>query len=249
MWRCCFTMFPVRPDYEWIRTTVVHAAVSNWTRRSSGDSISIINCRTTRSSPRFHCLVGDSLFTLSAFRSSLWLWTLCRVSFRSPISFHATMCMLLRHNDLFVCIYCRFSYGTGTWFCCCCIYIYIVSCYICVTFVNIITVDFVWVLTGRKTPVYLLLFSLNLENVRECCKAQWVCVHQRIALYKSYLLLLLSPTVNIASVYCFCFPYLSVLEKLCAFQSQWYIDNWKTCVRFSMIHRQMEKLCTFQCDT
>ena len=34
------------------------------------------------------------------------------------------------------------------------------------------------------------LFSpwFKIENVRECCKAQWVCVHQRIALYKSYLL-------------------------------------------------------------
>ena len=31
----------------------------------------------------------------------------------------------------------------------------------------------------------------NLENVGECCKVQWVWVHQRIALYKSYLLLLL----------------------------------------------------------
>ena len=30
----------------------------------------------------------------------------------------------------------------------------------------------------------------NLENVGECCKAQGVWVHQRIALYKSYLLLL-----------------------------------------------------------
>ena len=41
--------------------------------------------------------------------------------------------------------------------------------------------------------IYLLLrrlAPLNLENVGEC-KAQWVWVHQRIALYKSYLLLLL----------------------------------------------------------
>ena len=37
-----------------------------------------------------------------------------------------------------------------------------------------------------------LFSSLNLENVRECCEAQWVCVHQRIALCKTYLLLLLS---------------------------------------------------------
>ena len=32
--------------------------------------------------------------------------------------------------------------------------------------------------------------SLNVENFGECCESQWVCVHQRIALYKSYLLLL-----------------------------------------------------------
>ena len=37
-----------------------------------------------------------------------------------------------------------------------------------------------------------IFFSLNIENVRECCKAHWVCVDQRIALYKNYLLLLLS---------------------------------------------------------
>ena len=34
-------------------------------------------------------------------------------------------------------------------------------------------------------------FVFHLENVGECCKVQWVCVHQRIMLYKSYLLLLL----------------------------------------------------------
>ena len=39
---------------------------------------------------------------------------------------------------------------------------------------------------------YLWLFCFYLENVGECCKAQRVCVPQRIALYKSYLLLLLS---------------------------------------------------------
>ena len=33
-------------------------------------------------------------------------------------------------------------------------------------------------------------FSLNVENVGECCKAQWVCVHQRIVLCRSYLALL-----------------------------------------------------------
>ena len=34
------------------------------------------------------------------------------------------------------------------------------------------------------------MYLWNLENVGECCKVQWVCVHQRIALHKSYLLLL-----------------------------------------------------------
>ena len=37
---------------------------------------------------------------------------------------------------------------------------------------------------------YLWLFCFHLENVGECCKVQWVCVHQRTVLYKSYLLLL-----------------------------------------------------------
>ena len=36
-----------------------------------------------------------------------------------------------------------------------------------------------------------MLCLWNLENVGECCEAQWVCVHQRISLSKSYLLLLL----------------------------------------------------------
>ena len=35
-----------------------------------------------------------------------------------------------------------------------------------------------------------IFFSLNVENVRECCKAQWVCIDQNIAPCKSDLLLL-----------------------------------------------------------
>ena len=38
--------------------------------------------------------------------------------------------------------------------------------------------------------IIYILCLWNLENVGEYCKAQWVCVPQRIALYKSYLLLL-----------------------------------------------------------
>ena len=45
-------------------------------------------------------------------------------------------------------------------------------------------------LTPPMLPLIFFLLTPNLENVRECCKAQWVCVHQRIALYKRYLLLL-----------------------------------------------------------
>ena len=37
-----------------------------------------------------------------------------------------------------------------------------------------------------------MLCLWNLENAGECCKAQWVWVHQRIALYKSYLLLFMT---------------------------------------------------------
>ena len=36
--------------------------------------------------------------------------------------------------------------------------------YLCITFLN--TLPFIF-------------FSLNLENVGECCKAQWVCVDQK----------------------------------------------------------------------
>ena len=38
--------------------------------------------------------------------------------------------------------------------------------------------------------IIICIMSVNLENVGEFCKAQRVCVHQKIALYKSYLLLL-----------------------------------------------------------
>ena len=41
------------------------------------------------------------------------------------------------------------------------------------------------------TSLSLSLSPINLDKVGECCKEQWVCVHHRIALYKSYLLLLL----------------------------------------------------------
>ena len=44
----------------------------------------------------------------------------------------------------------------------------------------------------RSWTSYLqFCLSLNLEYVGECCKAQWVCVHQKIALYKCYPSLLL----------------------------------------------------------
>ena len=38
------------------------------------------------------------------------------------------------------------------------------------------------------------------QNVGECCKAQWAWVHQRIALYKSYLLLLYLWDIKMALV-------------------------------------------------
>ena len=44
--------------------------------------------------------------------------------------------------------------------------------HICITFLNMLVVTFD--------------FFSHLENVGECCKAQWVGVHQRIALYGSY---------------------------------------------------------------
>ena len=57
-----------------------------------------------------------------------------------------------------------------------CVYIYIFfSCCVSITFLNMLP---------------LIVFSLNIENVGECCKAQQVCVDQRIAIYKSYILLL-----------------------------------------------------------
>ena len=62
-----------------------------------------------------------------------------------------------------------------------CVCIYIISCHICIIFVNMLPSIFV---------------PSHLENVGECCKAKWVRVHQRIALYKSYLLLLLLKKYN-----------------------------------------------------
>ena len=43
------------------------------------------------------------------------------------------------------------------------------------------------------TEIFTHIFSsvsFRVENIQDCCKAQWVCVDQRIVLYKSYLLLL-----------------------------------------------------------
>ena len=43
-----------------------------------------------------------------------------------------------------------------------------------------------------------IFFTLKLENVGECCKAQWICVHQRInSAIQSYLLLLYINTVRV----------------------------------------------------
>ena len=64
-------------------------------------------------------------------------------------------------------------------FSCVCIYIYIASChncFVCITFLNMLP--------------SVVVFS-HLENTGECCKVQRVSVHQRIVLYKSYLLFLL----------------------------------------------------------
>ena len=70
-------------------------------------------------------------------------------------------------------VYCCFSYSTCTKYCLCiCIHYYLSYMY-------------------YLLPVTINFFSLNLQNVGEHCKAQWVCVHQNIALYKGYLLLLL----------------------------------------------------------
>ena len=60
-------------------------------------------------------------------------------------------------------------------FVCVCVYFKKNCCRICITFLNILS---------------LIFFSLNIENGGECCKAQQVCVDQRMALYKSDLLLL-----------------------------------------------------------
>ena len=82
-----------------------------------------------------------------------------------------------------------------------CVYIYIVSCYICITFVNILLFFLFFFFFFLS-----LSLSLNVGNVGECCKAQWVCVHQRIALYKSYLLFLFSllkTNIRIITVYIF----------------------------------------------
>ena len=41
------------------------------------------------------------------------------------------------------------------------------------------------------TLLVVIIICITFVKLRNCCKAQCVCVHPRIALYKSYLLLLL----------------------------------------------------------
>ena len=71
---------------------------------------------------------------------------------------------------LFSLSYCCFSYGTRIFF-----FLYIAICHICIIFLNMLS---------------LIFFAINIENVGECCKAQWFCVDQGIALYERYLSLL-----------------------------------------------------------
>ena len=48
----------------------------------------------------------------------------------------------------------------------------------------------------------LIFFSLYIEHVAECCKAQWCCVDQRIALCKgTYILLLLSCAATMGDLF------------------------------------------------
>ena len=62
----------------------------------------------------------------------------------------------------------------------CCVYIIIVNCHTSIGTITLLNM------------LPLIFFSLNVENEGECCKAQWVCVHQRTTLHESYLLLLLT---------------------------------------------------------
>ena len=84
--------------------------------------------------------------------------------------------LLTQHMCIFFLVYWCISYSTYAFVCVCvCVYFKKNCCRICITFLNILS---------------LIFFSLNIENGGECCKAQQVCVDQRMALYKSDLLLL-----------------------------------------------------------
>ena len=89
-------------------------------------------------------------------------------------------------------------------FCVCvCVYIYLKKKKLLshfITFLNILS---------------LIFFSLNIEYGGECCKAQQVCVDQRMALYKSDLLLL---TFRLRKIY----PYfISVHTQYMLSYNQW----------------------------
>ena len=80
------------------------------------------------------------------------------------------------------------------------------------TGLNLVFVDFflssIFLLVRNITNVYIFSPStLNLENVGECCEAQWVCVDQRIALYENiccYYILLNSFCDDVGSVFAVC---------------------------------------------
>ena len=117
--------------------------------------------------------------------------------------FSCILMLLTQHMCIFFLVYWCFSYSTCA-FVCVCVYIYLKkkkkNCRICITFLNILS---------------LIFFSLNIEYGGECCKAQQVCVDQRMALYKSDLLLL---TFKLRNIY----PYfISVHTQYIPSYNQW----------------------------
>ena len=155
---------------------------TNWTLRfpswcyATVEQFIKVLCSGTRSQVSLNCICSDR-FVFSFLRqrripadgaeqhTEAARDITCRGHWTSPwllCLLHVQGCVRIGWVWVIFFIYCCFSYGT-----CTCI-LYIVSCH-----------------------KYNVLCLWNLENVGECCKAQGVWVHQRIALYKSYLLLLL----------------------------------------------------------
>ena len=73
-----------------------------------------------------------------------------------------------------------------------CWFVFVVFCFCCCdSFSLCIAASHMAHVLVYYTLLVVIVLCIMFVKLRKCCKAQWVWVHQRIALYKSYLLLLL----------------------------------------------------------